>query len=185
MSQCGEIWSLQWLCTAAPAISEDITVTFSSCSLSYLLTTDRRSDWVMLDLKVSRLSAWTQLFLRDIGADLAERRIFSAVGWLFVLTFNFKHFPGENISACLDHDGEGDLSRLTVCNVTVLELVMLRVGCCLPLPSGQLWCHFEYNTQTVISLTHTSHNTAYTTWHSAWEGFTLVPSSNLHNASVL
>ena len=167
MSQCGEIWSLQWLCTAAPAISEDITVTFSSSysSLSYLLTRDRRSDWVMLDLKVSRLSAWTQLFLRDIGADLAERRILSPVGSLFVWSFNFNNFLGENISACLDHDGEGDLRRLTACNVTELELVLLRLAFC----SGLMPFWIQYSDRYI-----TLHTTRQLTLNkSTWKGFTL------------
>ena len=38
------------------SVITSVTFSFSSSS-SYLLTRDRRSDWVMLDLRVSRLSA--------------------------------------------------------------------------------------------------------------------------------
>ena len=122
MSEGGEIWSLEWLCTATPT-STDVITASSSSSFSYLLTTDSRSDWVMFDLKVSRLSAWTQLFFLDIGADLTEGQILLTAGWFivfFVFHFCFKKFSGENIWACLDHDGEGDLRRLTVWNVIVV-----------------------------------------------------------------
>ena len=46
------------------------------CDGSYLFTTAKRSDWVMLDLSVSRVSGKTLLFLRDIGADLSRGSIF-------------------------------------------------------------------------------------------------------------
>ena len=52
---------------------------------------------------------------------------------LIFLNFNFNFFKilnlfsAENIAACLDHDGEGDLSKLTVCNVIVS---IVRAGGC-------------------------------------------------------
>ena len=43
-------------------------------------TTESSSDWLMLVLSASRVSGWTLLFLRDIGADLRGSFIVTK-GW--------------------------------------------------------------------------------------------------------
>ena len=167
MSEGGEIWSLEWLCTATPT-STDVITASSSSSFFYLLTTDSRSDWVMFDLKVSRLSAWTQLFFLDIGADLTEGQILLTAGWfIFFLYFIFalKSFQ-VRISGPAWTMTERETWGDWLSGMLLLSLIVKLLG------NTLLWCHFEYNTQTVIIITlYTSHSTnTSTTWHSTWLG---------------